>query len=273
MLEAHGICVDVPGKRLLDDVSMRINAGKVVALVGPNGAGKSSLLKALSGEMKCSAGHVTLDGAHISSLSAQMLAARRAVVPQAAHLAFQFSVLEVVMLGASVPGFGSSEPAALECALQALALTGLAGFEARQYAPLSGGEKQRVHIARALCQLDVAAKFQPGTLALLLDEPTSSLDLAHQALVANELREQAEAGRAVLVVMHDLNLAAAIADEIVLLAHGKIVARGSAETVYDPALIEKVYGCRIADPYGNGQRIPLILPCAGRHQTIREAAQ
>ncbi len=272
MLRAHDITVERVGRRLVDGVSLTIETGRIVAVVGPNGAGKSTLLKALTGELSPTAGHVTLDDQPLESLSAGTLASRRAVVPQAAHLGFPFTAIEVVMLGVTVPGFGIDESDALLAAREALAKVGLLELRSRHYGVLSGGEQQRVQIARALCQIAVAAVATDKPLALILDEPTSSLDLAHQGIIVRELRNEAAAGRAVLVVLHDLNLAAAVADDVVVLAGGRIVAQGAPASVYEAASLSAIYGCDVTALTTPERPAPIILPaidtCGGRGRSV-----
>lgn len=260
MLKAIEVTVERSERRLIDRVSLAIEPGRVVALVGPNGAGKSTLLRTLTGELRPTAGSVTLDGEPVDRLGAHVLASRRAVVPQATHLGFPFTALEVVMLGVTVPGFGLDERAAISAAISALATVGLTDFQNRQYGMLSGGEQQRVQIARALCQLAIAACATAKPLALILDEPTSSLDLAHQTVVVRELRRQATFGRAVLVVLHDLNLAAAAADEVVVLSKGRIAAQGPPSVIYDAAALSDVYGCEVAALKYPGRTAPIVMP-------------
>lgn len=263
MLEARDAGYKVNGCHLVEGVDLTLPRGKLVALVGPNGAGKSTLLRLFAGEIAPTSGSMQLDGREISRIPPGDLARRRAVVPQATMLAFPFTVLEVVMMGVTVPGFDISEPRAAATALDALTAVGLSGFEQRLFTQLSGGERQRVTIARAMCQL--AAACHPGneTTALLLDEPTSNLDFAHQSVVLGEARRQAGLGRAVLAVLHDLNLAAAYADEIVLMSNGSIVRAGSAQDVLRDHVLSDVYGCPVrtnVTPTG-GQ--PFVLPWTG----------
>ncbi len=171
-------------------------------------------------------------------------------------------MLEVVLLGATVPGFARIEPRALAIADETLRTVGLTGFEQRLFTELSGGERQRVHIARALCQL-ATAKPRPGeTAALLLDEPTSSLDLSHQGAVLGETRRQAARGLAVLAILHDLNLAAAYADEIVLMSHGRIRASGGPAEVLRDDLLSEVYGCPVRTNATPTAGVPFVIPQA-----------
>ena len=182
MLEAKGITIERSGRKLLDDVSVAIVPERVTALVGPNGAGKSTLIKVLAGEIVPTLGDVLLDGRNLKTFRAAELAARRAIVPQSTVLSFPFSVIEVVKLGASVPGFDQHPEHSTRIAEDALSDVGLTEFRDRFYSQLSGGERQRVHVARALCQLNAGIRRHSQTAVLLLDEPTSSLDLSIKAL-------------------------------------------------------------------------------------------
>jgi iron complex transport system ATP-binding protein len=263
MLEACSATFETHGRRLVDGIDLMLPCGRLVALVGPNGAGKSTLLRLFAGEIAATAGAVTIDGHAIGQLATAELARRRAVVPQTTALAFPFTVLEVVLMGARVPGFEIADPRAVDIARAAIAAVGLAGFEHRLFTQLSGGERQRTSIARALCQL--AAAHRPGAAgtALLLDEPTASLDFAHQSIVLSEARRQADLGRAVLIVLHDLNLAAAYADEIVLMSAGRIAACGTAAQVLRDDLLSDVYGCPVRSNAAPVDGRPFVLPCLG----------
>lgn len=261
MLEARNITVKRGPRRLLDNASLSIKPGRLTAVIGPNGAGKSTLLRVVAGELAPTEGHVLLDGTNIRDMPVARLATRRSVVSQSTTLSFPFTVLEVVMLGATVPGFGVRDPAAAVAAREALHAVGLAEFETRVLNELSGGERQRVHIARALCQLATAPRVEAEPAALLLDEPTASLDLKHQGDVLTVIKEQSQKGRAVMLVIHDLNLAAAFADEIVLMADGRIVGRGKPDDVLNEELLSHTFGCRLRIvTSGDGGR--LVLPAA-----------
>ena len=156
LIELRGVTVERGGRTLIADVDMTLAPGRMTVLIGPNGAGKSTALKVASGVWPATKGAAALDGQDIARMKPRELAERRALVAQGASLGFPFTVGEVVMLGATVPGFGlDSSP---EIATGALASVGLTGFEARNYLELSGGERQRVHIARALCQLRAARR-------------------------------------------------------------------------------------------------------------------
>ncbi|XSG82213.1 MAG: heme ABC transporter ATP-binding protein [Methyloligella sp. ZOD6] len=263
MLEARQTTFEIAGKRLVDEAELSIPPGRVVSIVGPNGAGKSTLLKLLSGEIHPTGGEIRLEGRELESIPAGELARRRAVVSQSTALSFPFTVLEVALLGATVPGFGVEDRHVVRLAADAIETVGLKGFEERLYTELSGGERQRVHIARALCQLEAPQRPQGEAAALLLDEPTASLDFSHQSIVLGEARRQARLGRAVLVILHDLNLAAAYADEIVLMHRGRVMARGPAEAVLLDELLSDVYGCPVRTNTVPANGIPFVLPYVG----------
>lgn len=262
MLEARAATYRVAGKALVANVDFVVRPGRLVAIIGPNGAGKSTLLRMLSGELRPTAGSIELDGRAVAGYTAAELSRRRAVVPQATGLAFPFTAREVVLLGATVPGFVAPPAHIDRAASDCLRTVGLLGIEDRLYTHLSGGERQRAHIARALLQLAVASDEEAQPAILMLDEPTASLDLAHQGLVLAEARRQAQGGRAVLAVLHDLNLAAAFADELVLMSAGRILASGSASEVLRDDLLSRAYGCKVRVNAVPAQGVPFVLPHA-----------
>jgi iron complex transport system ATP-binding protein len=235
MYAASGISVAVRGKLLLDRVDLGLAPGQVTVLIGPNGAGKSTLLGVMAGGRRVTAGRVTLHGRDLAVWSPPELAGMRSVLSQSVSVAFAFRVDEVVRLGLPATVARSE---AHRLVADALGRVGLTGLAARDCTTLSGGEQQRVHLARALVQL-AAAPGNGRARYLLLDEPTSGLDLAHQLLVVEIAREHAAAGGGVLAVLHDLNLAALAADRIVALDRGRIVADGlPAEVITDRLLAE-----------------------------------
>ncbi len=257
MIRAEHITVRAGRRALVDGVSLAIRPGRVTAIIGPNGAGKSTLVKALTGEIRPSGGRVTLDGADLARLRPGDLAARRAVLPQATSLAFPFTVHEVVRLGAVDRGRGASVEARVAAAL---ARADLAGFGARLYQELSGGEQQRVQLARVLCQ--VPDPCRDGVPAyLFLDEPTASLDLRHQLMTLAAARSFAEGGGGVVAVLHDINLAALHADTIIVIDRGRIAAEGTPPEVLTDTLLSTVFGVAL----GVGRTaagVPFILPGA-----------
>lgn len=261
MLEARNVSVRRGSKALIAQASLAIVPGRLTAIIGPNGAGKSTLLRTIAGELKPSEGNVFLDGTDIARIPVARLAARRSVVSQASTLTFPFTVLEVVMMGATVPGFALRDADAAAAAQDALTSVGLHSFAPRLINELSGGERQRVHIARAICQMNTARRHPGERAAILLDEPTASLDLKHQDDVLSLVKAQSQNGRAVLLVIHDLNLAAAFADEIVLMAEGRIVAQGDPNDILNEELLSHTFGCRLrVEAFSDGRR--LVLPNA-----------
>ena len=240
---------------VLDGVSLTIPTGGLVGILGPNGSGKTTLLRLLSGTLRPSTGRVWLDDRAVDALSRRDLARQIAVVPQETHLSFDYSVMEMVLMGRH-PHLGLFEvegPADLAIARDALAATGTAHLEARQFDTLSGGEKQRVVIAAALAQ---AASL------LLLDEPTASLDLGYQLEVAGLLhRLNEDRGVTLVVSTHDLNLAASLCRDLILLHRGRVLAAGPLEDVLTPDHIQTLYGVeadiRVHDETGHVMVVPL----------------
>jgi len=262
MLKTRDVSFEAGGRALLAGVDVAVAPGQVTVLIGPNGAGKTTLLRVMAGEVAPSCGEASLDGETLRAFSAAELARRRSVVPQASAVAFPFTVREVVMLGLTVPGFALPDATAhrhVDAALDAMDLVPLAD---RFYATLSGGERQRVHVARALCQLAAGPRRQGETRCLLLDEPTASLDLAHQGQVLDAMRRQADQGHVVLAILHDLNLAAAVADHLVLLAAGRVARAGSPNEVLRDDVLSKSYGCRVAANRVPENGTPYVLPPA-----------
>ncbi|MFG1391414.1 heme ABC transporter ATP-binding protein [Xanthobacter agilis] len=254
MYEAREARVTASGRVLLEGVSLALRPGAVTVLVGPNGAGKSTLLKALSGEQRLAGGRVRLDGADIHAMAPAALARRRAVLPQAAEVAFAFSVAEVIAVGLMGRAPGGAQAASRIDRL--LRRVDLSGFAERRYDSLSGGERQRVQLARVLAQLECGEAAKPAYL--FLDEPTASLDLAHQLTVLRLARAHADAGGGVLAVLHDLNLAAMVADRMVVLAHGGIVAEGPAAEVLTDDVLHRAFGVKVR--VGVAPPGPFVLP-------------
>jgi iron complex transport system ATP-binding protein len=221
---------------VIDGVSMEVRRGRIVGILGPNGSGKTTLLRLLSGSRQPTGGDVLLDGESLRRLPRKAAAQRIAVVPQETHLAYEYSVIEIVLMGRH-PHLGLFElegPHDVDVARQALRATGTEQLERRQFHTLSGGEKQRVVIASALAQ---------SAEVLLLDEPTASLDLGYQLEIATLLRTLNRQQQVTIgISTHDLNLAAAICDDIVLLDQGRVLAAGTTADVLTPAHLRQLYG-------------------------------
>jgi iron complex transport system ATP-binding protein len=232
-VRAEGVTVELGGRTVLDAVSLRVEPGELVAVIGPNGAGKSTLLAALAGDVPLQAGSVRLGGLDVASSPPRDLARLRAVMPQDHTIAFPFPVADVVGMARAPWARTPHEDEDDDAVAAALAAAGVTHLADRPMPSLSGGERARVTFARALAQ-------RTGTL--LLDEPTASLDIGHQEDVLTESRRLADDGWTVVVVLHDLTLAAAYADRIALLADGRLVAVGEPDEVLTADRVSEVYG-------------------------------
>jgi iron complex transport system ATP-binding protein len=257
VIRAEALACRIGRTSLLDGVDLAAAPGRFTAVIGPNGAGKSTLLRCLCGEIVPASGRITLDGTPIAGWDLVALARRRAVLPQQVTLDFPLTVREVVALGRG-PHRGVADAVAdrraVDAAMDAADVTVLAD---RSYPTLSGGEQQRVQFARALAQIHGAVATPTY---LLLDEPTASLDLAHQSTVLRVARSQADAGSGVLAILHDLNQAARFADEVVLLRRGRVFAAGPPAEVLTAATVEAVFGCPVEIiPHPQSDR-PFLVP-------------
>ena len=219
----------------LDDVSVTVERGSLTGLLGPNGCGKTTLLNLLSGVLQPAHGQVSLNGIPLAGRSRRDIARHLAVVPQETHPAFDYTVMEMVLMGRH-PHLGTFElegPSDLALARDALAATGTDHLAGRAYMTLSGGEKQRVVIASALTQ---------SPEVLLLDEPTASLDLGYQLEVAALLRRlNRDRGVTMVLATHDLNLAASLCDRLILMRDGRVVAQGATRDALTASSIRRIY--------------------------------
>ncbi len=233
-IDVEDLSVDVAGRRLLHDLTLRADSGGLVGLVGPNGSGKSTLLRCVYRALRPAAGAVRLDGADLHAMDARTGARLLAALPQEAGTEFDFTVAEVVAMGRLPHQRGSGRASAADTAVceRALARVGAAHLADRGFLSLSGGEKQRVLIARALAQ-------EPKVL--VLDEPTNHLDIAQQLEVLALVRDSR---LTVLTALHDLNLAAVHCDALHVIAEGRIVASGPPYEVLTPELLAEVFGVR-----------------------------
>jgi len=240
---------------VLRDLSLSVKEGSFYVIIGPNGSGKTTLLKAISGILKSPPGSVTIFGKPSHDYSRRDLARTVALVEQLAPMDFPFTALEVVLMGRAphLGVLGFEQASDLEIAHSALAFTGVDHLAQRKLDQLSGGEQQRVLIARAICQ-------EPKIM--LLDEPTASLDLAHQVRVM-DLMERLKDEKRVTIVMvsHDVNLAAMYGDELLLLKEGRLVSTGPPEAVLTFETLERAYGCTLLvdeSPLGKLPRVTLV---------------
>ncbi len=276
MLQAHGIAVQRGERQILSDIDLSLPAGQVIGVLGANGAGKSTLLAALAGELSPSAGRITLNGRPLSAWPAAELASCRAVLPQSPSLQFDLPVATVIGMGAypharhsRIGAHPTNRHDTAQAAMaedqrilqRVLALADVQDLYERRYRRLSGGEQQRVHLARVLYQLLLARQGYNEYRVLMLDEPTASLDPRHQLHLLSAVHTLAhEENVAALVIVHDLNLAAGCCDRLLLLGQGRVAARGTPAQVLTPDTLRQVYGVEATVlPYPNQPGRPLVV--------------
>jgi len=249
---AERVSYHVDGRALVDDVSVTISPGQFRAIVGPNGAGKTTLLRLLTGDLRPDTGEVWLGERALARWRPKDAARERAVLSQQVVLQFAFTVSQVVEMGRA-PYRDTDSPAdAAEAIAEALAATELTHLAARAYPTLSGGERRRADLARVLAQ---------RTPVLFLDEPTAALDVRHQELILSATKELAtRGGCAVVAVLHDLNLAAAYADRITVMAEGRVRADAAPREALDAELLSEVYGHRMVVVDDPVHGTPLVVP-------------
>jgi len=251
----ENITVQAGRRKILDGLSCRVDAGEFLVIIGPNGAGKTTLLKAVSGLARVQSGSVRLDGKTLGAYSRRNLAMVMALVPQNANVEYSFSVEEIVLMG-RYPYLGLFEQEGKEdyrYARMAMEFTRVDHLASRRLDQLSGGERQRVMIARSICQ-------QPKIM--LLDEPTAALDPSHQLSIMKLMKRLCEEkGTTVIMVSHDLNLAAMFADRILLLKDGRVIAGGMPGELMKPENLHEAYGCRMhvdTHPVTGTPRVSLV---------------
>ncbi len=277
MLQAQGIAVQRGERQILADIDLSLPAGQVIGVLGANGAGKSTLLAALAGELSPSAGSITLNGRPLSAWPAAELARCRAVLPQSPSLQFDLPVATVIGMGAypharhtrtGAPRTDDSCDTARAAIAEdqrilqrVLALADVQDLYERRYRRLSGGEQQRVHLARVLYQLLLARQGHDEYRVLMLDEPTASLDPRHQLQLLSAVHTLAhEENVAALVIVHDLNLAAGCCDQLLLLGQGRVAACGMPAQVLTPETLRQVYGVEATVlPHPNQPGRPLVV--------------
>ena len=259
-VSAQGLSYEVEAQTLLDGVDLDADRGQLVGLIGPNGAGKSTLLRVISGILGCHDGAVRLEGADLRSLSSKDVAAALALIPQIAPYTHGFTSIELVLMG-RYPHLGRFQIEGREdnlIARESMRLTETEQFADRTLDTLSGGERQRVFVSRALAQ-------QPRVL--LLDEPTSNLDVFHQLKVFDLVRRLVDEGLTAIAAIHDLNMAARYCDRLVLLFEGRVLAEGPPDEVLTPEAMARAFGVEAAvyrDPITGSPAISLIGPADER---------
>jgi iron complex transport system ATP-binding protein len=254
VFEVSGLGFSYPAKQALKDVSLTVAEGERVAVLGPNGSGKSTLLKILSAVLKPDVGEVRLLGKNLHSYDRRALSRKLAVVPQETHVTFPYTVAQVVLMGRAsrLAPFALEGQNDLEIARASLKSTGTLNLADRYLHELSSGEKQRVILARALAQ---------EATILVLDEPTTFLDIRHQIEIHELISELSDRqGWTVISALHDLNLASLYFPKLVLLQDGSVHCSGSPEQVLTEETIERVYGARVQVVRNGIRASPQILP-------------
>jgi iron complex transport system ATP-binding protein len=263
MYQATDISLKIQDRFLLRDVNVSIKPGSFTAIVGQNGAGKSSLLKVMANETSGFHGDVYLNGKSIKRYSAKELSKVRAVLPQNTHVHFAFTVEQIVMLGRHAHASTNKENQTI--VEEVMIRAGVIQLRDRSFMTLSGGEKQRVQLARVLAQIwteTVHPRY------LLLDEPTSSLDITQQQNIFTLAREACSRNVGVMAIVHDLNQAVQFADYLYFMRDGKVIANGEAEKVFTKSTIEETFCCRVnvyRDPCNN---CPYIIPVSGNNEQL-----
>jgi iron complex transport system ATP-binding protein len=254
MLKTESLSVSYGTKTVLQDVSLEVESGEILALIGPNGAGKTTLVRAVSGTVSLAAGQVWVDGKDLSQLSTPQRARVMAVVPQARQLGGAYTVEQAVMMGrTSYMSWLGRESETDQVAVRlALRQANLDSFAQRSIAQLSGGEQQRVLLARALAQ---------STPVLLLDEPTNHLDLQHQTNLLSLIKNLAkEKQLAIMMAMHDLNLVSFFADKVALLVDGQLICSGPPQEVIQAKNISEAYQTSVEIVSHPVTGAPIIFP-------------
>lgn len=270
MLEASRVSFAYGQVFALREVTLRVSRGQILGILGPNGSGKSTLLRLLAGIARPTHGHVTLENLSVSSIARWLLAKRLAIVPQETHLAFEYTVLEMALMG-RYPHLGPLElegPDDVAIARQALAATGTGGFADRPFTTLSGGEKQRVTIASALAQLHRTMSGVSPQI-MLLDEPTAALDLRYQFEIASLLRTLNERdGITMVVSTHDLNFAASICDQLALLRGGELLESGPTADVLTATNVQRLYGVTAEVAFHERAGHLTVVPISAAHHDL-----
>ena len=255
ILDIRNISLNFRDKSILSDVSFSVHAGEFFVIIGPNGAGKTSLLKVLSGLQKSQHGSITIKDKNISKYKRRNLSQIMAIVPQQIEVGFPFTVSETVVMGRTphLGILGMEGANDFHIAEEAMKFTEVSHLAERKLFQLSGGELQRVIIARAICQ-------QPEII--LLDEPTTALDPSHQLKIMDLMEKfRQEQGTTIVMVSHDLNLASMYGDRLLLLKEGRVVETGAPKSVLHKELLEESYGCRMMvdeSPLGQAARVTPI---------------
>ena len=262
ILDIDNILLIYRDKAILSKVSLSVSAGEFFVIIGPNGAGKTSLLKILSGLQKAQHGSVNIKGKSISQYSRRNLSKILAIVPQHIEVGFPFTVAETVIMGRTphLSILGMEDKSDFQIAEEAMKFTEVSHLAKRKLFQLSGGELQRVIIARAICQ-------QPEII--LLDEPTTALDPAHQLKIMDLMeRFRSQHNTTIIMVSHDLNLASMYGDRLLLLKEGRVIKTGDPKTVLNKSLLEESYGCQMMVDENPLGQVARVTPIPHKYQDI-----
>ena len=250
-IKSNDVDISLGGRDILNNISVEISAGEITTVIGPNGAGKSTLLKALAGDIKPDKGNIFYDGKNLIDINIQERAFTRSVMSQLQPIAFDFSVREIIEMGWIDRGQSDYAEEFENAVMDIVLECGVENLIHRNFNTLSGGEQRRIHFARTLLQL-----WRPSDAKdpkyLLLDEPTANLDLTYEVKMLNIIKEVSKEGSGVMLVLHDLNLAAKYSDKIILLSNGKMVKIGSPKDVLKAELLSVIYDIDIKikeDPF------------------------
>jgi iron complex transport system ATP-binding protein len=255
MYQAANIGFSIGKNDILRSVNISLQPGEFTAVIGPNGAGKSTLLKTLAYEHQLFRGDVMINGKNVRSYSSKALSTVRAVLPQSTHVQFSFSVAQIILLGRHAHNATRKENEnILE---EVMHLTDTTTFRDRNYNTLSGGEKQRVQLARVLAQVWEETVYPRY---VLLDEPTSNLDIAQQQLIFSLARQSCSRNIGVMAIVHDLNQAVQFADHLYFMRDGEITATGRAHEVFTKSNIEETFCCRVNVYHDPCNKCPYIVP-------------
>ncbi|MGH6860157.1 MAG: heme ABC transporter ATP-binding protein [Phyllobacterium sp.] len=258
MIAISDVTVFLGDKKIIDNASFNAQAGQFTVIVGPNGSGKTTLMRAICGDLPYK-GAIAINGIPTGHLKPWQMAAMRAVLPQATSLSFPFTVREIIKLGLTGGRSGVPQHRAENLPDEALELVDLAGFGGRFYQELSGGEQQRVQLARVLCQVwQPVLDGQPRYL--FLDEPVSSLDIKHQLIIMQIAQSFAANGGGVIAILHDLNLTAMYADRVVVMHRGHVDCVGAPAEVLTDERILRVYECALKVGVLPPRHMPFVLP-------------
>ena len=268
VIDASNVSYAVGARRIVDGASLALAPGRLAVVVGPNGAGKSTLLKLLAGEIRPVDGEIRYDGAPIRTLPAWRLACMRAVMAQSSRLSTAFTVHEVARFSAGFVGRKISQDAMNTLVSESLSEARVLHLADRDFTTLSGGEQQRVRFAAALCQLQ-AGRTVASAQTLFLDEPIASLDLDRQLSLMDAAAALARTRNvAVMAILHDLNMAVAYADDLIVMKDGRIVAQGHPHEILTAALVAEVFNVTMKRNEALPGEVPVFLP---QHHTLRNS--